>query len=144
VFGYITATGLFSALSTLQVVGGIDCSAAWTGIVLPDFLEPLFITYRFDSLEIDPKLDPVRHCRLKLFQVVAGKLFTFAAKIDASFCCASKHFAVLAIRQPLVRPAAIAFALFLRKMQLCRHFFELFGIFSGGNKVCPSSQVPTR
>jgi hypothetical protein len=134
VFCYITATRLFTALSTLQVVGGIDCSASRTGIVLSDFLEPLFITYRFDSFQIAPKLDPVRHCRLKLFQVVAGILFTLAAKINASFCCASEHLAFLAIRQPLVRPTSIAFALFLRKMQLCRHPFEPLRIFSGGNK----------
>jgi hypothetical protein len=51
--------------------------------VFSDFLEPLFTTDRFDSFQIAPKLDPVRHCRLKLFQVVAGILFTFAAKIDA-------------------------------------------------------------
>jgi len=134
VFGYVIAARLFAALSTFQVVGGIDDLAPWAGIVSPNFLEPLFITNRLDSFKIDPKLDPMRHCRLKLFQVIAGILFTFAAKVDASFSCASEHLAFLAIRQPLVRPASIALALFLRKMQLCRKPFEPFRIFSGGNK----------
>jgi hypothetical protein len=133
-FGYVITAGLFAALSTFQIVGGIDDLAPWAGIISPNFLEPLFITNRLDSFKIDPKLDPMRHCRLKLFQVIAGILFTFAAKVDASFSRASEHLAFLTIRQPLVRPASIAFALFLRKMQLCRHPFEPFRIFSGGNK----------
>jgi|GEM_PF-2114704 len=133
-FGYVIAAGLFAALSTFQVVGGIDDLAAWAGIVTPHFLEPLFITNRLDSFKIDPQLDAVRHCRLKLFQVIAGIFFTFAAKVDASFSCTSENHAFLAIRQSLVRPASIAPALFLRKMQLCRKPFEPFRIFSGGNK----------
>jgi hypothetical protein len=134
VFGYIIAARLFAALSTFQVIGGIDDLATWAGIVSPNFLEPLFITNRLDSFKIDQQLDPMRHCRLKLFQVIAWILFTFAAKADASFSCASEHLAFLAIRQPLVRPASIALALFLRKMQLCRKPFEPFGLFISGNK----------
>jgi len=134
VVGYVIAARLFAALSTSQVVGGIDDLAPWAGIVFPNFLEPLFIPNKLDSFKIDPKLDPMRHCILKLFQVIAGILFTFAAKVDASFCCASEHLAFLAIRQPLVRPASIALDLFLRKMQLYRKPFKPFRIFSGGNK----------
>jgi hypothetical protein len=66
VFGYIIAARLFAALSTFQVVGGIDDLAPWAGIVFPTFLEPKFITNRLDSFKIDPKLDPMRHCKLKL------------------------------------------------------------------------------
>jgi hypothetical protein len=113
VFCYIIATRLFTTLPTFQVVGGIDDSTLWTSVVFPDFLEPLFIADRLDSFQIVPKLDPVRHCGLKLFQDVAGILFTFAAKINASFFCTSEHLAFLAIRQPLVRTASIAVALFL-------------------------------
>jgi hypothetical protein len=54
VFGYVIAARLFAALSTFQVVGGIDDLAPWTGIVSPNFLEPLFITNRFDSFKVDP------------------------------------------------------------------------------------------
>jgi hypothetical protein len=59
--GYITATGLFSALSTFQIVGRIDGSATWTDVVFLDFPEPLFITNRFDSFQIGPKFDSMRH-----------------------------------------------------------------------------------
>jgi hypothetical protein len=43
VFGYISAARLLTALSTFQVVGGIEGLASWAGIVFPNFLEPLFI-----------------------------------------------------------------------------------------------------
>jgi hypothetical protein len=66
-FGYVITAGLFAALSTFQVVCGIDDLAPWAGKVSSNFLEPLFISNRFDSFKIDPKLDPMRHCRLKLF-----------------------------------------------------------------------------
>jgi hypothetical protein len=134
VFGYVIAARLFAAFSTFQVVGGIDDFASWAGIVFPNFLEPLFITNRLDSFKIDPKLDPMRHCRLKPFQVIAGIFFTFAAKVDASYSCAREHLAFLAIRRPLVRPTSIALALFLRKTQLCSKPFEPFRVFSSGNK----------
>jgi len=134
VFCYVIATGIFTALSTFQIIGGIDDLAPWAGIISSNFLEPLFITNRLDSFKIDPKPDPMRHCRLKSFQVIAGILFTFAAKVNASFSCASGHLAFFAIGQSLVRPASIALALFLRKMQLCSKFFEPFRIFSGGDK----------
>jgi hypothetical protein len=134
VFGYVTATRLFTALPTFQVVGGIDDLAMRAGIVFLNFLEPLFIADRLDAFEIDPKLDPMRHCRLKLFQVIAGILITLATKVDASFSCTGEHLAFLAIGQPLVRTASITLALFLRTMQLCRKRFEPFRIFSGGNK----------
>jgi hypothetical protein len=67
VFGYVTAARLFTALSTFQVVGGIDDLASWAGIAFSNLLEPLFIANRLDSFKIDPQLDPMRHCRLKLF-----------------------------------------------------------------------------
>ena len=66
VFGYVGATRFFAALSTFQVVGGIEGLASWTGIVSLDFLEPLFIANRLDPIEIDPEIDPMWHCRLKL------------------------------------------------------------------------------
>jgi hypothetical protein len=134
VSGYVIAAGLFPALSTFQVVSGIKSLALRTGIGFPNFLEPLFIANRLDSFKIDPKLDPMRHCRLKPFQVIAGILFTFAAKVNSSFSWARGHLAFLAIRQPLARAASIALALFLREMQLCRKPFEPLRIFSGGNK----------
>jgi len=114
VFGYVITTRLFAALSTFQVVRGVDDLASWAGIVLPNFLEPLFIADRPDSFEIYPQLDPMRHCRLKLFQVIAGILFTLAAKIDASLSCTSEHLAFIAKGQPLVRTASVTLDLFLR------------------------------
>ena len=67
VFGYVIAARRFAALSTFQVVGGIEGLASWAGIVSSNFLEPLFIPNKLDSFKIDPELDPMRHCRLKLF-----------------------------------------------------------------------------
>jgi hypothetical protein len=69
-----------------------------TDIVFPDFLEPLFITNRLDLFKVFPKIDSVRYCGLKLFQVIAGIFFTLAAKVDASFSGAGRHSAFLAIR----------------------------------------------
>ena len=110
--GYVITAGLFAALSTFKVVSGIDGLASWTGVVFLNFLEPLFIPKRLDPSEVDPEFDPMRHCRLKLFHVIAGILFTFTAKVDTSFSCTSKHLAFLTIGQPLVRTASIALALF--------------------------------
>ena len=110
--GYVITAGLFTALSTFQVVGGIEGLASWTGIVFFNFLEPLFIPNRLDSSKVNPEFDTVRHCRLKLFQVIAGIFFTFAAKVDVPISCTSKHLAFLTIGQPLVRTASIALALF--------------------------------
>jgi hypothetical protein len=81
--------------------------------VFSDFLEPLFTTDRFDSFQIAPKLDPVRHCRLKLFQVIAGILRAFNTEIDSPFRAADGYFAYPAIRPSLGRPAAVALDLFL-------------------------------
>ena len=89
--GYVITAGLFAALSTFQVVGWIKGLASRTGVVFLNFLEPLFITNRLDSFKIDPEFDPMRLCRLKLFQVITGILFTFAAKVDAPFCRTSEH-----------------------------------------------------
>jgi hypothetical protein len=100
VFSYITATGLITTLPTFQVVGGIEGLTSWAGIIFPDFPEPLFIPNRLDSFKITPKLDPVRHSRLKLLQVITGILYTFTAKVDASFCRTSGHSTFLAVRQP--------------------------------------------
>jgi hypothetical protein len=113
VFCCVTATGLLTALSTFQVVGGIEGLVSWAGIVSSNFLEPLFIPNKLDSFKIDPELDPMRHCRLKLFQVIAGILFTFAAKVDVPFCRTSGHSAFFAVRQPFSGPTTIAPALFL-------------------------------
>jgi hypothetical protein len=110
VFCYVTATRLLTALSTFQVVGGIEGLASSAGIIFPDFFEPLLIPNRSDSFKVVPKLDPMRHCRLKLCQIIAGILFTFAAKVDPPFSGASKHLAFLAIGQPLVRPTSEALA----------------------------------
>lgn len=132
--GYVITAGLFAALSTFQVVGGIEGLASWTGVVFLNFLEPLFIPDWFDSFKIDPEFDPVRHCRLKLFQVIAGIFFTFAAKVDIPLSCTSKHLAFLTIRQPLVRPASIALALFYWPISLSRKSFKPFRVFSCGNK----------
>ena len=87
--------------------------ASWANIVFPNFLEPLSIANRLDSFKIVPEFDPMRLCGLKLSQVIAGILFTLVAKVDASFRCTSEHLAFFAIRQPLTRPASVAFALFL-------------------------------
>jgi hypothetical protein len=110
--GYIVTAGLFAALSAFQVVGGIKGLASWAGVIFLNFLEPLFIPNRLDSSKVVPEFDPVRHCRLKLFQVITGILFTFDAKVDTPFSCTNKHLAFLTIGQPLVRTASIAFAVF--------------------------------
>jgi hypothetical protein len=112
VSGYIIATRFFAALSAFQVVGGINCFASRAGIVPPDFLKPLLITDRPDSFKIAPKLNPMRHRGLKLFEVIAGVFFTFAAKIDALLGRAGGHLTFFAIGQSLVRPAPVAPAFF--------------------------------
>jgi hypothetical protein len=98
VSGYIIATRFFAALSAFQVVGGINGMAPRAGIVPPDFLKPLLITGRPDSFKIVPKLNPMRHRRLKRFEVIAGIFFTCAAKIDALLGRAGGHFAISAIK----------------------------------------------
>jgi hypothetical protein len=75
VFCHVTATGLLTALSTFQVVRRIQGLASRAGVVLSEFFEPLFIANRFDSLKIVSELYPMRHCRLKQFQVIAGIFF---------------------------------------------------------------------
>jgi hypothetical protein len=132
--GYVIAAGLFTAPSTFQIVGGIDDLASWTGVVLLHILEPLFIADRLHPFKIHPQLDPVRHRRLKLFQVIAGILITLAAKVDASRSCTGEHLTSLAIGQPFIRAAPVALALFLGIMELCCKPFEPLGIFMGGNK----------
>jgi hypothetical protein len=134
VFRYVTATGLLTALSTFQVVCRIEGLASRAGVVLPNFFEPLFIANRLDSFKIVPKLHPVRHCRLKQFQFIAGILFTFATKVDVPFCRTSEHFAFPTVRQPFSGTTAVALALFLRPISLSCKPVEPFGVFSGGNK----------
>jgi hypothetical protein len=85
-FGDVITTGLFAALSTFQVVCGIDDLAARAGIVSSNFPEPSFIPNRLDSFKIGPKFDPMRHRRLKPFKFITGIRFTLAAKFDAPFC----------------------------------------------------------
>lgn len=97
-FGDIIATGFSAALPAFQVIGGIDRLTPWTGIVFSDFPEPLLITDGFYPFKIIPKFDPVRHCRLKLFQVIAGIFPAFAAKVDATPGGTGRHFALLAIK----------------------------------------------
>ena len=110
--GYVITAGLFAALSTFQVVSGIEGLASWTGVVFLDFLQPLFVPNVLDSFKIDPEFDPMRHCRLKLFQVIARILFTFAAKVNSSLRCTSEHSAFFTVRQPFSGPTSITLALF--------------------------------
>jgi hypothetical protein len=132
--GYVGTTGLFATLATFQVVGGIEGLASWAGVVSPDLFEPLLIPNRLDSFKIDPKFDPVRHCRLKLFEVTAGILSTFAAKVDAPFRRTSEHSAFFAVKQSFVGPASIASAIFHGPISLFRKSFEPFMVFCRGNK----------
>jgi hypothetical protein len=134
VIGYVITAGLFATLSTIQVVGGIEGLASRTGVVFLDFLKPLFIPNRFDSFKIDPEFYPMRHCRLKLFQVIAGIFFTFAAKVDAPFCHTSEHSTFFTVRQPLSRPTPITLTLFHRPISLPSKSFEPFRVFCCGNK----------
>jgi len=110
--GYVIAAGRFTAPSTLQVVGGIQGPAPRTGVVFPHFREPLFVPDRPDSFKVDPQFDPVRHCSLEPFQVIAGIVFAFTAKVDTPFSGTRRHRAFLTIGQPLVRTASIAPARF--------------------------------
>lgn len=82
----VLAAWFSAALSAFQVIGGIQGSALWTGIVLLHFPEPLFITNMPDSFKISPDFYPVGHCRLKLLQVIAGIFFAFTAKVNSSLC----------------------------------------------------------
>jgi hypothetical protein len=134
VFCYVTATGLLTALSAFQVVGGIDCLASRANILSPDFLEPLPEAKRLDPIKIFPKLDPMRHRRLKLPQLIAGILFTFAAKVNAPLCRTGGHSAFFAERQPFSRPTPIALALFQRPISLSRKSFEPFRVFCSGDE----------
>jgi hypothetical protein len=109
--GYVITTWSFAAFSTFQVVGGIEGLASWTGVFFSNLLEPLFIPNRLDSFKIGPKLYPMRHPRLKQFQVIAGILFTFAAKVDTSLCCTGGHFAFPTVGQPFSGPTSITLAL---------------------------------
>ena len=110
--GYVITAGLFTAFSTFKVVCGIDGFASRASIVSSDFLEPKFIPDRLDAFKIDPEFDSMRHCRLKLFQVITGILFTFAAKVDAPFCRTSEHSAFFTVKQPFSGPTSITLALF--------------------------------
>jgi hypothetical protein len=132
--GYVTAAGLFTAPSTFQIVGGIDDLASWAGVVILHFLEPLFMADRLHPFKIHPQLDPVGHCSLKLFQLIAGILFTLAAKVDASLSCTGEHLTSFAIGQSLIRTATAALALFLGIMELCCKPLEPLRIFMGGDK----------
>jgi len=84
-FGNVITTRFFAALSTFQVVRGINGLALWTGIVFPDILKPMLIAHGPDLLQVIPKLNPMRPFRLKLFKISAGIILTFNAKIDSSF-----------------------------------------------------------
>jgi hypothetical protein len=72
----------------------------------------LLIANRVDSFKIGPELDPMRHGRLKPLQIIAGILFTFAAKVNAACCRTRGHFAFLTVRQPFSGTTAVALALF--------------------------------
>jgi hypothetical protein len=132
--GHVSAAWLFTALSAFQVIGGIDCPAARAGVVPPDFPEPLLIAYRFHPFEIRPQFDPVGHCGLKLFQIIAGILIALAAKVDAPFRCAGEHPACSAIGQPFSRATAVAPAFFFGVIKLSRKSPEPLRVFMGGNK----------
>jgi hypothetical protein len=131
---YVTATRRLTAFSTFQVVSGIEGLASWAGIIVPDFFEPLFVPNRLDSFKVSPELYSMRHCRLKLFQLIAGIVLAFTAKVDPAFDGTSKHSAILAIGQPFAGPAPIALALFFRIMPFCGKHFKPFVIFCGGDK----------
>jgi hypothetical protein len=109
--GYVITAGLFAALSAFQVISAIKGLASWTGVISLNFHKPLFIPDRLDSSKIDPEFDPMRHCSLKLFQVIAGILFTFAAKVYVPFCRTSKHSAFFTVRQSFPGPTSITLAL---------------------------------
>jgi hypothetical protein len=132
--GYVFTAGFAAALTAFQIVRGVDRSASRTDIVVPDLLEPLSVANSLDPVEIDPKLDPMGHGRLKLLEVFARILFAFAAKIDASFCRARGHFALRAVTQPLCGAAAVATALFHWPVPLGCSPLEPFGIFSGADE----------
>ena len=98
--GNETATGLMTTLAAVSIIGGVDDLALRAGIVFSDFLKPLSPAGRLDPGEIAPQLDPMRHGRLKLLQILAGVLGTFAAKINPLLFGARRHFAVPAIGEP--------------------------------------------
>jgi hypothetical protein len=113
VFGHIIAARLLATLPAFQVVGGIDGPALRTGVVSPYFLKPVFIAGVPDPLQVVPKLYPMGSFRLKLFQITAWILRAFYTKIDSPFSGAGKHFACLAIRPSLGRPASVTLHNFL-------------------------------
>ena len=83
VFGHIITARFMAAIPAFQIVSGIDVPALWTSIVFSDFFEPLLIPNSFYLFKIGPKLNPVRHCRLEFFQVIAWILFTFTTEVNA-------------------------------------------------------------
>ena len=132
--GNETTTGLMATLAAVSIIGGVDGLALWAGIVFSDLLEPLSPADRLDLSEIAPQLDPVRHGRLKLLQILARVLGTFAAKIKPLLLGARRHFAVPAIWEPFCRSTSIAPTLFHRPIVLNRHSFEPFWVFLGSEK----------
>jgi len=71
---------------------------------------------------------------LKLFQIITRKRFTFAAKVDATFCRTNGHFALATVRQPFFRTTPVALALFLRPISFGGKPFDPFRVLGSGNK----------
>ena len=112
VFTDVRATGSLATRSTLPIIGGIDGAAVRAGIVFSGFLEPLLIANGFDSCEIVPQLDPMRHGRLECAEFRAGIVVAFATEVDASFARAGRHFALPAVGQPFPGTTTVTLALF--------------------------------
>jgi hypothetical protein len=134
VFGYIVAARLFAALSTFQVIGGIDALALRTGIVSRNILKPVLIAHSPDPLQVIPKLDPMRSFRLKLFKISAGVLPAFNTKIYSSFSGAGEHFTCLAIRPSFGRPTSVTLNRFLCKLESCRQPLKPYRVFLGSDE----------
>jgi hypothetical protein len=121
--GHVITAGFFAAPATFQIVGGVDGSASWASIVFSNLLEPSFITNRLDSFKTGPELYPMRHFRLKQFQIIAGICFTFAFFIRLTNVVS---FSLHGNPHPrLVAHAHRLFAIFLSIFQCIIHYIRL-------------------
>jgi hypothetical protein len=79
-----------------------------------------------------PQLDPVRLCRLKGFQIVAGVLRALAAKVHALFSGAFRHGAdAQAEIASLFRTASMTFQFLDRAPRTTRARFQPVRVFPG-------------
>lgn len=107
---HVLAARLFAALPAFQVVRGIDGPACSAGKVLGHLSIPGLVSGFLDPFMRFPQLDPVRLCRLKGLQIVAGVLRALAAKVHALFSGAFRHGAdAQAEIASLFRTASMAF-----------------------------------